>query len=156
MKIVNGLTAAFILAAAWSLPAYAQESCNNETLSGAYTSVLNGYILTGPLAGFDNGVVVSTFDGDGNFTSKDHVVLHGVQPAEEWRQTTGGTYTVNPDCTGRMQANFPNNQPPPRISYFAITNSGKQLNFVSGNSGVALSGVATRQEGKEGDGDHRR
>jgi hypothetical protein len=145
MKIVNGLRAEIlVLLAACVIPANAQQYCNSQMLSGEYTFVINGMILAGPLAGLVNGVAVQTFDGNGSFTSKDHVVLNGVQPAEEWRQSTG-TYTVNPDCTGKQQVNFPNNQPPPRISYFIITNSGKQLNFVSGNSGVALSGVATKR-----------
>jgi hypothetical protein len=145
MNLLKALRAGFLIsAAAWVVPAHAQQCCSDRSLSGEYSSVINGQILTGPLAGLDNGITLMTFDGNGGFTSKDHVVLNGVQPAEEWRQSTG-TYTVNSDCTGTMQVNFPNNQPPPRISYFVITNSGKQLNFVSGNSGVALSGIATKR-----------
>jgi hypothetical protein len=145
MKIVNGLRAGFlVLAAAWIVPAHAQQYCNTQMLSGEYTFLINGMILTSPLVGLVNGVAVQSFDGNGGFTAKDHVVLNGVQPTEEWRQSTG-TYTVNPDCTGVQQVNFPNNHPPPRVSYFIITSSGKQINFVSGNSGVALSGVATKR-----------
>jgi hypothetical protein len=83
MKIVNGLTAAFILAAACSLPAHAQQYCSEQSLRGEYTSVFNGQILTGPLAGLVNGITLETFDGYGSFVSKDHVVLNGVQPVEE-------------------------------------------------------------------------
>jgi len=146
MNIVNGLRAGFfvLLAACCVIPVNAQSYCLNQMLSGEYTFVISGQILTGPLAGLVSGVAVQKFDGNGGFTSKDHVVINGVQPTEEWRQSTG-TYTVNPDCTGEQQVNFTNNQPPPRISYFVITNSGKQINFVSGNGGVALSGVATRR-----------
>lgn len=145
MKIVNGLRAGvLILAAAWAAPASAQQFCVNGMLNGEYSFVVHGQILTGPLAGLDNGVSVITFDGNGNFTSKDHIVLNGVQPAQEWRQSSG-TYTVNSDCTGKLQINFPNNQPPPVITYFIITRVGTELNFVSGNSGVALSGVATKR-----------
>jgi hypothetical protein len=145
MNVLKALRAgSLILAAVWALPAHAQQCCSDRSLSGEYSSLINGQILTGPLAGLTNGVTLMTFDGNGGFTSKDHVVLNGVQPVEEWRQSTG-TYTVNPDCTGTMQVNFPNNQPPPRISYFVITNNGKQLNFVSGNSGVALSGIVMKR-----------
>ena len=45
MKIVNGLTAAFILAAAWSLPAHAQQYCSEQSLRGEYTSSFSGQIL---------------------------------------------------------------------------------------------------------------
>ena len=104
----------------------------------------SGQILTGPLAGLVNGITLETFDGYGSFVSKDHVVLNGVQPVEEWRESSG-TYTVNPDCTGKKQVNFANNNPPPRITYFVITNSGEQLVIVGGNSGAALSGVYIRR-----------
>ena len=143
MKIVNGLTAGLILAAAWSFPAHAQQ-CSEQSLRGEYTSVFSGQILTGPLAGLVSGITLETFDGNGSFVSKDHVVLNGVQPAEEWRESSG-TYTVNPDCTGKKQVNFVNNNPPPRITYFVITKSGDQLVTVGGNSGVALSGVYIRR-----------
>jgi hypothetical protein len=112
-------------------------------LFGKYSAVFSGQILSGPLAGLDNGITLETFDGYGHFTSIDHVVLNGVQPAAEWRESSG-TYTVNPDCTGKKVVTFLNNVPPPRIAYFVITNSGKQLNTVSGNDGVALTGVYTR------------
>ena len=71
-------------------------------------------------------------------------MLNGVQPVDEWRESSG-TYTVNPDCTGKKQVNFANNNPPPRITYFVITNSGEQLVTVGGNSGAALSGVYIRR-----------
>jgi hypothetical protein len=144
MKIVNGLTAAFILAAACSLPAHAQQYCSEQSLRGEYGSYFSGQILTGPLAGLVNGITLETFDGYGSFVSKDHVVLNGAQPAQEWRESSG-TYTINPDCTGKKQVNFANNNPPPRITYFVITNSGDQLVTVGGNSGAALSGVYIRR-----------
>lgn len=147
MKTMKCLSAGvLVLAAAWAVPALAQNNCSDRTLFGQYSFVIDGQILTGPLAGLDNGITLETFDGNGNFTSIDHVVLNGVQPALEWRASSG-TYTVNPDCTGKKIVTFLNNVPPPRITYFVITDSGKQMNFVSGNSGVALSGVAIRSSG---------
>lgn len=152
MKIMKCLSAG-VLAMAWSIPVHAQHNCSDRTLSGKYGSVFNGQILTGPLAGSVNGITLETFDGYGHVTSIDHVVINGVQPAAEWRETSG-TYTVNPDCTGKKVITFPNNQPPPRITYFVITNSGKQLNIVGGNDGAALSGVYTRSSGWGDDDDH--
>ena len=150
MKSMKSLSAGvLVLAVASVIPAHAQNQCSDRTLRGTYASVFNGQILTGPLAGLVNGITLETFDGNGHFTSLDHVVLNGVQPVEEWRESSG-TYTVNPDCTGRKVVTFLNNQPPPRITYFVITKSGKQLNIVGGNDGAALSGVYTRTS----DGDH--
>lgn len=147
MKTMKCLSAGvLVLAAAWAVPAHSQNNCSNRTLFGQYSGVIDGQILTGPLAGLDNGITLETFDGNGNFTSIDHVVLNGVQPAVAWRLSSG-TYTVNPDCTGVKVVTFLNNQPPPRITYFVVTDSGKHMNFVSGNDGVALSGVFTRLSG---------
>ena len=147
MNITKNLSAGvLVLAVACVIPAHAQDHCSDRTLFGKYSAVFNGQILTGPLAGLDNGITLETFDGYGHFTSIDHVVLNGVQPAAEWRESSG-TYTVNPDCTGKKVVTFLNNVPPPRITYFVITNSGKQLNTVSGNDGVALTGVYTRSLG---------
>jgi hypothetical protein len=144
MKILKSISAGVLVSAvACVIPAHAQHYCSERTLFGKYSSVFNGQILTGPLAGLVNGITVETFDGYGHFTSIDHVVLNGVQPAVEWRESSG-TYTVNPDCTGKKVVTFLNNQPPPRITYFVITNSGKQLNIVGGIDGAALSGVYTR------------
>ena len=152
MKTMKCLSAGvFVLAAAWVVPAIAQNSCSDRTLFGQYSSVIDGRILTGPLAGLDNGVTLETFDGNGHFTGIDHVVLNGVQPAAEWRYGSTGTYEVNSNCTGKKVVTFLNNTPPPRITYFVITAGGKQMNWVSGNEGVALSGVAVRSVGTGND-----
>jgi hypothetical protein len=152
MKIMKCLGAG-VLVSAMAIPAHAQHNCSDRTLFGTYVSVFNGQILTGPFAGLVNGITLETFDGYGHVTSIDHVVINGVQPAAEWRESSG-TYTVNPDCTGKKVITFLNNQPPPRITYFVITNSGRQLNTVGGNDGAALSGVYTRSSGW-GDDDDR-
>ena len=154
MKIMKCLSAGVLVSAmAWVIPAHAQDHCSDRTLFGKYSSVFNGQILAGPLAGLVNGITSETFDGYGHFTSIDHVVLNGVQPTAEWRESSG-TYTVNRDCTGKKVVTFLNNQPPPRITYFVITNSGKQLNTVGGNDGAALSGVYTRSSGWGDHDDH--
>ena len=48
MKMVNGLTAAFMLAAAWSFPARAQQFCSEQSVRGTYASSFSGQILTAP------------------------------------------------------------------------------------------------------------
>jgi len=63
------------------------------------------------------------FDGEGNLTDVDHVVLNGVPPAEEWRPGTG-TYTINPDCTGSAVINTGN---PPIPLHFVVVNRGNGI-----------------------------
>ena len=144
MQIVKALRAVvFVLAAVWVVPAHAQRSCGNYSLSGDYSFRITGQILTGPLAGLDNGVALVSFDGDGGMTSKDHVVINGLQPQDDWRNSSG-TYTVNADCTGKAQIDFADGRTPPIIYYFILTNFRQQLDVVLGNTGVNVSVVATR------------
>src|SRR3954466_2914749 len=101
MKWIKASQAVGILSVLVSaFPAYGERACVNEMLEGQYSFRISGQILSGPLAGLDNGIAPVTFDGDGNLTAKDHVVLNVVQPANEWRQSTGA-YSLNRDCTGK-------------------------------------------------------
>jgi hypothetical protein len=71
--------------------------CSNRTLSGNYGFTLEG-VLIGPNMAI-RGVVLQHYDGKGNITQVDQVVVGGFAPAQEWLPGTG-TYSVNPDCTG--------------------------------------------------------
>jgi len=135
-------TVVFWLAAACAIPAQAQRSCYNGVLSGDYSFRITGQILTGPLIGPNNGVALVTFDGDGKLIARDHVAINGIQPLDEWRDSTG-TYTVNPDCTGKAQVNFIDGRPP-IVYYFVFLRSRQQLDIVVGNTGTNVSVVATR------------
>ena len=144
MKILKALRAVlFVLTTVWVVPAQAQRHCHTGMLSGEYSFRITGQILAGPLAGLDNGVALVSFDGDGRMTSKDHVVLNGVQPVDEWRESSG-TYTVNANCTGKAQINFADGRTPPLVYYFILTNSRQQLDIVVGNIGTNVSVVATK------------
>jgi len=63
------------------------KECSNRTIAGNYGVQIEGTIL-GPNLTLRT-LVMERFDGAGNFTSVDHVVLGGQPPAEEWRPTTG-------------------------------------------------------------------
>ena len=54
--------------------------CTNKTLQGDYGFALEGEIL-GPGLQF-RGVVMTHFDGNGNFTQVDHIVFNGVPAAD--------------------------------------------------------------------------
>jgi hypothetical protein len=111
--------------------------CSNRTLFGDYGAKIEGTIL-GPNLPLRT-LVLFHFDGEGNITEVDHVVLNGVPPEEEWRPTSG-TYTVNPDCTG--SAVIAPNQP--IHFHFIVVKHGKEfLLVVDGN---AIGGVGYKVE----------
>jgi hypothetical protein len=111
--------------------------CSDRTLSGDYGILIEGTIL-GPNIPL-RGVTMQHYDGNGNITQVDHVVIGGTPPTEEWRPSTG-SYTVNPDCTGAAVLNLPGG--PPLNLHFVVVNNGKQTNQVV--DGNAITAVGTR------------
>ena len=113
--------------------------CSNRTLSGDYGCSVQGFLLNvpglPPQATFA-GVTTTHFDGNGNVTSKEHVVLNG-QSFSPGFDANDGTYQVNPDCTGTAVVNTPNN-PVPLDLYFVIEDNGKEFRQVL-NSNALLT-----------------
>jgi len=101
--------------------------CSNHTVHGDYGFALEGEIL-GPGLQF-RGVVMQHYDGKGNFTQVDHIVVSGVPPAEEWTPGSG-TYAVNPNCTGSAVINVPGNPLSPINLHFVVVNQGKEIHQV--------------------------
>jgi hypothetical protein len=143
--------AAFLLtAASLALVAYSQapagvapqvsgstgHGCTNETLKGDWGATIDGTVV-GPNILF-RGVARAHFDGKGHFTQVDHIVGDGIPPAEEWTPG-GGTYTVNPDCTGSSVVNTGSN-PNPIVTHFIIVDNGwKTIGVVDGNAVIAIN-----------------
>jgi hypothetical protein len=51
-------------------------ACSNASLKGKYGQTISGQLLPGPgLSLSQNGVAMTTFDGNGKFTQKDFVVI---------------------------------------------------------------------------------
>jgi hypothetical protein len=119
-------------------------SCSNRTLRGDYGFTIEGQLLLGPNAGLVRGVAMTHFDGRGNLTQVDHVLDHGVPPVTEWTPATG-TYTVNPDCTGKSQLLFNDGRPPINMN-FVVVRQGKEIRTVVSNAGSAVSSVGTKVE----------
>ncbi len=110
--------------------------CTDKTLQGDYGSQIEGTIL-GPNLPF-RGLAMARFDGKGNITQVDHIVLNGIPPKIEWTPGTG-TYTVNPDCTGSAVINSPSAQGPVNL-HFVVVNNGKQINqVVDANAATAVA-----------------
>jgi hypothetical protein len=79
-------------------------------------------------------------DGNGNITGVQHAVVGGNSSNDGWDAFTG-TYTVNPDCTGKAMHYLPED-PDPVITYFVVVDNGKQTYDVNGSH--AFSIVCTR------------
>jgi hypothetical protein len=76
------------------------KACTDRTLHGDYGSSVEGVILPAPGVTLPiRGVVMTHYDGQGNFSQVDHIIVNGVPPAIEWTPGTG-TYHINADCTG--------------------------------------------------------
>ena len=105
--------------------------CSNRTLSGNYGCSVQGFLLNvpglPPQAAFV-GVTTAHFDGNGNTTSKEHVVVNGMSFNPGW-DTDEGTYSVEPDCTARATVNTPNS-PVPLDLYIVIDDNGKEFRQV--------------------------
>jgi hypothetical protein len=104
------------------------KACTNRILHGDYGSSVEGVILPAPGVSLPiRGVVMTHYDGKGNFTQVDHIVVNGAPPTMEWTPGTG-TYEVNADCTGTARivpstGGFVN-------LVFVVVNDGKQVNAV--------------------------
>jgi hypothetical protein len=105
--------------------------CSNRTLSGKYGCSVQGVLLNipglPPEARFV-GVTTSDFDGKGNLTGTEHVVVNGTSFNPGW-DTNSGTYSVNSDCTGTAVVNTPNSPAPLNLS-FVIVDGGREFRQV--------------------------
>jgi len=102
---------------AFASAAWADDNgCTNSTLRGTYAFAVSGQILNmDGTTTTRTGVALTTFDGAGNVTQTDYVTSltpghtppGGIDTAPAWRTDETGTYSVNPDCTGNVQFDFP-------------------------------------------------
>jgi hypothetical protein len=103
-----------LLCGAFTLSAFAHNSCSTETFKGAYGFTVTGFVLP-PLTigefGFGGGqgavpiqgVQLVVSDGKGNLTDKESISLGGQPLAATETNPFSlhyGTYTVDSDCTG--------------------------------------------------------
>jgi hypothetical protein len=103
----------------------------NATLRGTYLSHGTGTIAGGPISA----VGTATYDGNGNtsntFTaSVNGTILKGV--------TVTGTYTVNPDCTGFLEAQNGAHYD------FVVNPDGKTVFWIETDPGTVFSGDQVR------------
>jgi hypothetical protein len=120
------------------------EPCSNRTLKGDYGFTIEGILgipgaqLPPGLGLTLRGVSMAHYDGRGNFTQVDHVVVAFAPASEDW--TPGyGTYTVNPDCTGTAVLNTSENSP--LALHFVIVKNGREIHQVVDTNAVTAIGV---------------
>jgi hypothetical protein len=129
--------------------AHAEEegACSNRTLKGDYGFAIEGVILAIPGVMLPpgtalplRGVAMTHFDGKGNLTQVDHVLVNGMPPAVEW--TSGsGTYTINPNCTGTAVINVPGNSLSPLKLHLVVVKGGKEIHTVVEANSVTSVGL---------------
>jgi len=98
----NGVVATRVLAQS--------AGCSTTTLNGSYAALYQGAIHEGPAAsagqpggGYElqAAVIVVKFDGAGNIRPSSGAALN-VGTAERFFDVTGGSYSLNSDCTGDL------------------------------------------------------
>ena len=99
------------------------ETCSVRTLRGGYGLIFQGFGTTAPVPALTGaflpaaGVGVVNFDGSGSLTLTDTVSTGGKVALI----TTTGTYSVNSDCTGSLNA------PGAAAWNFVIVHDGRQI-----------------------------
>ena len=128
------------LAASSTLTAHAR-ACSNATLRGTYANDIHGqlFLPNGAVLVID-GVVKTTYDGEGNFTQVDAVAENG-NMSPGWRPGSG-TYSVNPDCTGTQTITVPGL--PDLHLQTIVSPSGNKSWFVVTDPGFATAGKSER------------
>ena len=138
--LFKGILAAVIALPVTSGASWAQDNdgCTNATLNGDYAFAVSAWHLTSGQPPTPQVVVgIVRYDGKGNRAQIDYI-----GDSLRTRNTTDfamgetGTYTVNPDCTGReqVQLNVPN--VPPGTSHgvidsvFVIAGGGRSIHAV--------------------------
>lgn len=130
-----------------ALPALADSDippCSNRTLQGNYGFNIEGILgipgaqLPPGLGLTLRGVAMTHYDGRGNFTQVDHIVVNFAPASNDWIAGSG-TYTVNPNCTGTAVINSPEN-PAPLTLHFVIVKEGKEIRQVVDSNAVTAVG----------------
>ena len=120
------------------------QPCSNRTLKGDYGFTIEGILgipgaqLPPSLGLTIRGLAMAHYDGRGNFTQVDHIVVAFAPASEDWTPGSG-TYNVNPDCTGTAVLNSPEN-PAPLSLHFVVVRDGKEIRQVVDSNAVTAVG----------------
>ena len=119
------------------------DNCSNRTLKGDYAFKVYGQFWgPGGVVVLRDGVAMTHFDGLGGLTQVDYIMSNGVPVSGPRDPVTGfhinetGIYSVNPDCTGNAEIDFP---APPGMSSGAVL----KLMFVLGQGGWVIHAIVS-------------
>ena len=110
-----------------------ERACSNRTLFGDYGVKIEGTLL-GPNWPLRT-LALFHFDGRGGISTRSHVVLNGMPPAEEWA-TAAGSYAMNPDCTGSGSIEAA----PPIPFHLVVVNGGREFYLVVDGNAITGEG----------------
>jgi hypothetical protein len=126
-----------ILAGVMTVTGAAHATCSDSTIRGDYTFTVHGNGLAPDgvtSTGRFDGVGTINFDGGGNLVQQGFVVRNGVEvPGASFNPSgfvtdQGGTYSVNPDCTGTAVINLaPGNE---RTLAFVISKAAHTIHAI--------------------------
>jgi hypothetical protein len=141
----------------------AQEtSCGKSTLRGDYAFTVSGQIFM-PVKGADgtittvavqrDGIAMTHFDGEGNFSQVDFVLSSPnapvpptatpptpTDPLTGFHDMEGGTYNVFPDCTGTFTISAPKTSPTVVVK-FVLSDGGQSIHTIV--TSLTLPGATT-------------
>ena len=148
MTVIRTVTVCFAVASAGIAVAQSNSSedwrrhkgCSDRTLFGDYGTKVEGMLLGqngGPNPPLRT-LVLFHFEGNGNLTQRDYVVLNGKPLSDNFREPSGGTYGIEPDCTGWAEL-----VAGPKF-HFIVVKNGKQFFLVT--DGNAISGIGSKVE----------
>jgi hypothetical protein len=130
---LTGAVATIVLALVPVAKAEPKE-CSAATLEGSFARRDVGFVPAGPLAG----VSLVTFDGNGTFKFAGSASVNGIQSESEGT----GTYTVNPDCTGKYTSETSTGRT--GTAFFVITGNGNEIEILVTSPGTSLICVARK------------
>jgi len=136
-------TAASLLSGSGNLFA---QSCNLSTLQGSYAGTVAGHTPNGAPVAYQ---AIAHFDGSGGFSLSGFTYVANGTVIVNDATATGGTYTVNRDCSGSIQITSDG-----QTFKFAILITGpdlSQFQMLETDGSATTSGNAVKQEqGKQG------
>jgi hypothetical protein len=146
LMLVCGLLVSGVSARAQS----GDRRCSKWTLFGDYGFAIEGVVSAIPGVPLPpgvalplRGVAMTHFDGKGNLTQVDHVLVDGTPPPVEWAAGSG-TYSVNPNCTGTAVINIAGNPLSPVILHFVVVNQGQEIRTVVEANAVTSIGIKVK------------
>ncbi len=117
-------------------------SCSNRTLSGAYGYAAEGLLSPAPGVPPElqfRSVGEVHLDGKGNFRGVEHTVVNGASLETDWTANRG-TYSVNPNCTGKLVLVTPNS-PVPLNLFFVVVREGREFRTVLDASAISSTWI---------------